>query len=101
MITLEHSNRLEVLAEKLVESLVSTPADPLQADCIVVPNPGMGRWLAHYYAERCGIAANLVFPLSATFFWQVLRAWLPEQDPSPFDKDSLIWRIQALLPGLL
>ena len=100
MITLQHSNRFEILAERLAREL-ATDADPLRPEWIVVPNPGTGRWFSRYLARRHGIAANLDYPLPATFFWRVLSAWLPDRSGSPFDREALLWRIQARLPELL
>ena len=101
MLELHHGNRLADLADVLFEQLRAAPGGPLQPQCVVVPNPGTGRWLAQGLAERSGVAANLDLPLPAAFFWRVLRAWLPRVEVSPFDRDTLLWRILAELPGLL
>ncbi len=101
MLRLHHGNCLADLADVLFEQLRAAPGGPLQPQCVVVPNPGTGRWLAQGLAERSGVAANLDLPLPAAFFWRVLRAWLPQARVSPFDRDTLLWRILAELPGLL
>lgn len=101
MISLQQSNILEVLAEGLATRLGDTTGDPLCAQLVVVPNPGMGRWLSHYLATRDGVVANLEFLTPGPFFWRVLRAWLPGQEESLFDSNSLLWRVHSKLPGLL
>jgi len=97
MIVIHQGNRLESLAEDLVERLRRWPAGPLAPRWVVVPNPGMGRWLVQHMALRTGVAANLDLPLPASFFWRVLRAWLPDEVVSPFDRDVLHWRIMDVL----
>ena len=101
MLNIEQGNRLEQLAESLCDRLKESSRDPLLRQVVVVSNPGMGRWLKQQMAGRHGIAANLDLPLPATFFWQVLRAWLPNEEISPFDRDTLVWRILSVLPDLL
>ncbi len=101
MISLQQSNILEVLAEGLATRLGNAESDPLSPQQIVVPNPGMGRWLSHYLATRNGVVANLELLTPGPFFWRVLRAWLPGQEQSLFDSSSLLWRIHSKLPGLL
>ena len=100
MIHVQQSNRLEILQTHFSEVLI-TGSDPLATEEVVVPNPGMGRWLVHRLAGGEGIAANLDLILPASFFWRILTAWMPTSEVSPFDRDTLAWRIQAVLPGLL
>lgn len=102
MLHVHHSNRLERLLEELATVTAVPPADPFAPERVVVQNPGMARWLAQSLAERQGIAANLDFPLPASFFWSVLEAWFPDLPlESPLDRESLLWRVMAVLPGLL
>ncbi len=98
---IHHGNRLERLAGLLFEALDEVPGGPLQPRLVVVPNPGTGRWLQRCMAGERGVAANLELPLPAGFFWRVLRAWLPETVVSPFDRETLTWRILAALPAVL
>ena len=96
-----HSNRLERLADTLAEVTAEPLDDPFRSELIVVQNPGMARWVAQQIALRTGIGACLDFPLPASFFWQVLKAWLPDApESSLFDKDALLWRLFRLLPAL-
>lgn len=102
MLLTHHSNHMESLLEALGQVLAELSPDPFVARTIVVQNQGMARWLAQGLAERDGIAANLDFPLPASFFWRLGSAWLDEpEDASAFAKDVIAWRVLKLLPELL
>lgn len=98
--TFLHGNRLEVLADRLVdEELQQLDADPLCRQVIVVGHPALGRWLQERIAGRLGIAANIDFPLPSSFAWEVLRASLGDLPAdSAFSREALTWRIHAALP---
>ncbi len=97
-----HGNRLEILADRLIDDLqASGVSDPLQPLVVVVAHPALGRWLQERIASRCRIAINIEFPLPSTFVWQVLRSFsgkLPRE--SAFSREALVWRIHAALPEL-
>jgi len=102
MILSYHSNRMERLLDHLLEQLSTPLGSPLGRETIVVQNPGMARWLSQQLALRSGVAANLEFPLPASFTWNIYQAWLGEMPAeSGFDRESLHWCIMGLLPGLL
>ena len=101
MLDIHHSNRLEVLMDRLAAVLDRPLSDPFGEEFLVAQNQGMARWLAQQLAVRTGIAANLRFPLPARLVWDLLGCWfadLPAE--SDWDKERLLWRIFALLPGL-
>ncbi len=97
-----HGNRLEILADRLIDDLQARGAsDPLHPQVVVVAHPALGRWLQERIARRCGIAINIEFPLPSTFAWKVLRSFsgtLPRE--SAFAREALVWRINAALPAL-
>ena len=94
MLFLHQSNRLEQLLHLLCKTLASTSADPLCVETVVVQNPGMARWVFQQIALRDGIAANLDFPLPATFIWRMLDLTLGDiPDISLFSREVLLWRI--------
>ena len=98
MLKLYQSNQLELLADQLADLLPQTDRPLFSPQSIVVPHPGMRRWLTLQLAERLGICANIEFPLPARLIWDLFRAIdvdLPEQ--SAFTPDILHWRILALL----
>lgn len=102
MLHLHHGNRLERHLERLARITTDPLPDPFEPERVVVQNQGMGRWIAQRLAERNGICANLQFPLPARFFWDLLDAWLGDLPrESAFDRESLLWRLMALLPGQL
>ncbi|MCP5155418.1 MAG: exodeoxyribonuclease V subunit gamma [Ectothiorhodospiraceae bacterium] len=101
MLTIHRANRIEALADALAEVVRAPRRRLLEAETVVVPSAGLGRWLALGLAERLGVAANLELPYPATFVWSVLRAGdaaLPADNP--FSPQALTWRIHALLPSL-
>ena len=54
-----HGNRLEALADRLIDDLHAQDAgDPMCTRSVVVAHPALGRWLQERIADRCGIAAN-------------------------------------------
>ncbi len=96
------SNRLEILADKLAELLSEPPASPLDAEVIVVQSRGMERWVSMQLARRQGICANLKFPFPNAFVQDVFRGVLPDlPQRSPFDPDTITWRIMRLLPSCI
>jgi exodeoxyribonuclease V gamma subunit len=102
MLHIHHSNRLEVLLTRLRAVISGPVTEPFRPETIVVQNPGMARWLAQQLAAADGIAANLDFPLPASFVWRVFQAWQPAlPEVAPFDRDLLAWRIYRLLPARL
>lgn len=98
MLHLYHSNRLERLADRLADTLRDPAVDPLAPETIVVPHPGMGRWLSLQLSSRLSICANTEFPLPAGFIWQLLRQLLPELLPEVSESDRfkpelMQWRL--------
>ncbi|MEJ2630309.1 MAG: exodeoxyribonuclease V subunit gamma [Acidihalobacter sp.] len=102
MFHIHHSNRTELLLDALAQVCAEAPADPFEAETVVVQNPGMARWLALGIAERSGVAANLEFPLLASFVWRIYETQFDDlPDHSPLDREILLWRLMALLPEQL
>ncbi len=94
-----HGNRLDALAARMADAIAAEPpADPLAPEWIVVPHPGMGRWLQQFLAQRWGIAACLELVLPGKFLWDVAKTvegTLPAQ--SAYERDALEWRIYGAL----
>lgn len=97
-----HSNRLEILAERLVCLLRESPAgDPFAAERIIVPHRTIERWLRLEIARHTGIAANLEFELPAQFAWSMMRgAILDLPSDHLYAPNRLRWRLYDLLLGL-
>lgn len=103
MLRVYHSNRLDVL-EALMEFIVERERldDPFEPDMILVQSTGMAQWLQMTLSQKFGIAANIDFPLPASFIWDMFVRVLPEiPKESAFNKQSMSWKLMTLLPQLL
>lgn len=101
--TVYHSNQIDVLKSLLVELIRLDPLpNPFTKEQILVQSPGMSQWLKIELAKELGIAANIEFPLPATFIWNQFTRVLPDVPPrSAFNKEAMTWKLMALLPELL
>lgn len=103
MFTVYHSNQLEMHKELLIHLMDVNPlSSPFEPEVILVQSPGMAQWLQIQIAEKKGIAANLQFPMPASFIWQQYSSNLPDvPKQSEFSKDAMTWRLMALIPQYL
>ena len=70
----------------------------LQADTVIVPNPGVARWLWLCLAREHGISANLDCVLPGSFVWRVFHRLLPDvPERSPYEPAIMTWRLHRLL----
>lgn len=98
-----HHNRLEALADALRERLSASAGNfgVLQPRAVLVPNPGLARWLRIRLAEADGICANLEFPLPGSWFWELARRQLGDVSATDeYSRDRLVWHLYRLLPDL-
>jgi exodeoxyribonuclease V gamma subunit len=103
MLRVYHSNRLDVL-EALMEFIVERDRldDPFEPEMILVQSTGMAQWLQMTLSQKFGIAANIEFPLPASFIWEMFVRVLPDIPPeSAFSKQGMSWKLMTLLPRLL
>ncbi|KOO09852.1 hypothetical protein AKJ18_37260, partial [Vibrio xuii] len=62
----------------------------------------MSQWLKMELAKEFGVAANIEFPLPATFIWNMFTEVLPDVPKrSAFNKESMTWKLMHLLPSML
>ncbi|RLM14091.1 exodeoxyribonuclease V subunit gamma [Gibbsiella quercinecans] len=103
MFTVYHSNQLDLLKTLTCALIAREPlADPFQQEVVLVQSPGMAQWLQMQLAEQFGIAANIAFPLPASFIWDMFTRVLPDiPKESAFSKDAMTWKLMWLLPELL
>ncbi|MCF1426672.1 MAG: exodeoxyribonuclease V subunit gamma [Shewanella sp.] len=97
------SNQMERLSHKLAQ-LLTFPSDAplLTQDHILVQSPGMSTWLRLEIARHNGIAAAQQFPLPSNFIWQLCYLLLNDvPKENPFTKAAMIWKLMAILPGLI
>jgi len=103
LFTIYHSNDVSVLKTLVIELMQRNPLDNVFAkETVLVQSPGMSQWLKLRIADRFGIAANIDFPLPATFVWNVFKAVLPDvPERSAFSKEQMTWRLLDIIPGYL
>ena len=103
LFTVYHSNQVDVLKSLLVELIRINPLEnPFEKEQILVQSPGMSQWLKMELAKEFGVAANLEFPLPATFIWDMFTQVLADVPKrSAFNKEAMTWKLMHLLPGLL
>lgn len=103
MFTVYHSNQLDLLKTLAAFHIENQPLrDPFQSEVVLVQSPGMAQWLQMSLAEQFGIAANITFPLPASFIWDMFVRVLPGiPKESAFSKASMSWKLMTILPKLL
>jgi len=103
MFSVYHSNHLDILKDLTAHIIKVQPLeDPFASEVVLVQSPGMAQWLQMSLAETFGIAANIEFPLPATFIWQMFVRVLPDiPQQSAFNKSAMSWKLMTLLPEML
>ncbi len=77
-----------------------SPLPIFSQETIVVQNAGMQHWLNMSLAKQRGISMNIGYALPSQFLWKLVRSLASEEnvpDQSPFSREVLAWRIDALL----
>lgn len=98
MLRLVHGNRLDTLADRLVETLRDDPLDVFADEIVIVPSAALGRWLGFHVASRLGIAGGIRFPFPAAWVWSLFADVLPDLPrESPLDPAVMTWRLARLL----
>jgi len=100
MFQVYHSNQLELLKELIAHLMENEPlSHPFAQEIILVQSPGMSQWLQIELAKRFGIAANIHYPLPATFIWDMFRRVLPDiPKESAYTKQAMTWKLMKILP---
>ena len=104
MLHLLQSNKMEVLAQQLLQLMAATreQGSLFDEDVILVQSPGMAQWLKLQIAAQSGIAANVAFPLPSSYIWELYRQHVPDLPAeSAFTKDNMSWKLMAILPRFL
>ena len=92
------SNRLEILKDILLEDLSRIPADPFEAQHVVVPGTAISRYLQLAIADEKGICANVAFDYPGSWLWKLARLVddkVPER--SAVDPEIMTWMILRIL----
>ncbi len=62
----------------------------------------MSQWLKMELAKEFGVAANIDFPLPATFIWDMFTQVLPDVLNAVLStKKLMMWKLMSLLPAKL
>ncbi len=94
------SNRMEILAEQLAQTVVQPLSSPLSQEIVVVQSRGMERWLSMELAKHNQICANCAFPFPNAFLQEIFQKVMPGlPEESPFDPFTMTFRIMRMLPG--
>lgn len=95
------SNRLENLAEALIENIEGDRLPPMQPEVILVQSRGMARWLNLHRARRRGIQLNSQYVFPRALIDRLIHTVLPDHkaaDESAFNREPLKWFIFEHLP---
>lgn len=94
------SHRLEDLLAALGKRLAAEPLPPLAWETILVPAPGLARWVQLRLAERFGIAGGVRLPFFGAFL-QELGCRADASGSDPFARDVLVWRLWRIVGSAL
>lgn len=103
MLRIYHSNQLDLLKTLIATIIERQPlSSPFSKEVILVQSEGMAHWLQMQLADYFSIAANIDFPLPATFIWHIFTQVLEDiPQESAFSKSAMTWSLMALLPEML
>lgn len=97
-LVLLQGQRLEDLAETVLQWLGQRPLGLLEEETLLVPSNGMGEWFKIQAAQTLGVCAGMRMELPARWAWQLVRRVLGSGSAppaSPFDKRPLAWWLAA------
>lgn len=101
MFYLYHNNDLSELAGLFGVLRGNNRVAPLDADTVLVPNRGIGRWLTIQLAENDGIATNISTVLPGGYIWSLLeQVTLNPPHGNHFEPDGLPWHLYMALPPM-
>lgn len=101
LLTLNTSSHLEVLVDRLAETLAAARPGPFAQDLVVVQNLGMRRYLTLELTRRWGIVGSLATPFPRDLI-RLLDQATGSEGPGhvPFDRSTMLWRLFAELGHL-
>lgn len=93
------SNRLEILMERLVETLESPLSDPFEKEIIVVQSQGMEKFISLELAHKIGIASNIEFLYPNSMLERCIeKTKIPNDNIWKYSVDKFAWTIMDILP---
>jgi len=89
---------MEILVEKLAETIREPLPGVFDTEIIIVHSKGMQRWIALKLAEINGICANIDFPFPNAFVDDCFRKIIPglPEEQSPYKPEVMTWQIMRL-----
>ncbi len=101
MFTLHTSNKTENLLAHLTQVMRIQPlSSPFEREMFLIQSQGMERWLSQRIADAFGVCANIDFLFPGKFYNQIAHTIDPNQSNDFFEREPLIWRIEARLRDL-
>ncbi len=99
---LHTSNRIESLAERLVEVSRAQPLESiLDQETVMTLNPGMARWLRFEIAKSLGVCFGWDFPFPGKLFQKILSGFESDHpEGGVFDEHLARWALFDLLDDL-
>ena len=99
---LHTSNRIESLAERLVQVSRTQPLESaLSQETVMTLNPGMARWLRFRIAQSQGVAFGWEFPFPGSLFERILSGFDREHAANGlFDENLARWELFDLLGSI-
>lgn len=101
MFILHSSNKTANLVAHLCAVIESAPLNsPFAKEVFLIQSQGMERWLAQQLASRFGVFGNFEFLFPGKFFSTLAQKIELSLSDAAFDRDLMLWRIEALLRRL-
>lgn len=100
MLYVYRSNRLEQLADALVDVLQDPLPSPMDQEWICVQTQGISLWLGMRLSRQLGVWANAYHPFPRVVIESLFSSALDREDNVPYsaETNALAWGIMAILP---
>ena len=101
MFILHSSNKTENLVAHLTAVIENAPlASPFEKEVFLIQSQGMERWLSQQLASHFKVWGNYQFLFPGKFFSSLAQKIDSSLNDAAFDRNLMLWRIEALLRRL-
>ncbi|GAB4258056.1 MAG: exodeoxyribonuclease V subunit gamma [Methylomicrobium sp.] len=101
MFILHSSNKTENLLEHLTAVITNQPlSSPFAKEVFLIQSQGMERWLSQQLAGKLGVWGHFEFLFPSRFFSTIAQRIDSRLNDEAFDRNKLLWRLEALLRRL-
>jgi exodeoxyribonuclease V gamma subunit len=101
MFILHSSNKTENLVAHLTAVIENVPlASPFEKEVFLIQSQGMERWLSQQLASHFKVWGNYQFLFPGKFFSSLAQKIDSSLNEATFDRNLMLWRIEALLRRL-